>query len=66
MKLSRSQQEKLRQIMTRRNDNFSDLTVLAGVDKRTAFIGADLRGVDFGTSDLAGLTSPAPTLRMPT
>ncbi len=63
MKLTAAQQAMLQTIHERRHDTFSDLTRIAGLDKRQTFIRADLRGVDFGTSDLSGFNFAEADLR---
>jgi len=53
VKLTPEQRGVLGQIKSARGASFSELVEIAGLDKRTDFVGARLRGVDFGTSDLA-------------
>ena len=52
MKLTPEQRTVLGQIKSARGAAFSDLVRIAGLDKRTDFVGANLRAVDFGNSDL--------------
>ena len=54
MRLRTEQQEIVRRLLENQTASFSDLAEIAGLDKRTAFIGANLRNVDFGRSDLSG------------
>jgi formylglycine-generating enzyme len=53
MKLTQQQRGVLNQIKSARGVPFSELIKIAKLNKRTDFVGASLRGVDFGTSDLA-------------
>ena len=54
MKLSAKQRGVLRQLLAAENVSFSALVEIAGLDKRTDFVGNNLRGVDFGSADLNG------------
>ena len=63
MKLTAAQQAMLRTLHERRHETFSDLTRIAGLDKRYDFIRADLRKVDFGISDLSGFNFAEADLR---
>ena len=54
MKLTPDQRLTLGQLKAAQGTSFAQLVQIAGLDKRTDFVGANLRDVDFGTSDLAG------------
>ncbi len=56
MKLKPEQRRIVQEMLANQSLPFSELVGMSGVDKRTAFVGADLRGVDFMTSDLAGFS----------
>ena len=54
MKLTAKQRGVLRQLLAAENVSFSALVEIVGLDKRTDFVGNNLRGVDFGSADLNG------------
>jgi hypothetical protein len=54
MKLTAKQRGVLRQLLAAENVSFSALVEMAGLDKRTDFVGNNLRTVDFGSADLTG------------
>nr|WP_294519620.1 SUMF1/EgtB/PvdO family nonheme iron enzyme [uncultured Rhodopila sp.] len=53
MTLTPEQSHILAQLKAARDASFGELVRIAGLDKRSDFVGANLRGVDFGTTDLA-------------
>jgi sulfatase modifying factor 1 len=53
MKLTPEQRDVLAELKAARTASFGELVRIAGLDKRRDFVGANLRGVDFGTTDLA-------------
>jgi formylglycine-generating enzyme required for sulfatase activity len=50
--LTKEQEAVLQALIAARGASFADLMHMSGLDRRTDFVGANLRGVDFGTSDL--------------
>ena len=53
MTLSAEERRRLRRLLANRDIGFAALADMAGLDRRFDFIRADLRSVDFGTSDLS-------------
>ena len=53
MRLSVSQRATVRALLASESHSFVELTEAAGLERATDFIEADLRGIDFGTDDLA-------------
>jgi hypothetical protein len=50
-------------ILEHPNDNFVELVRISGLDPKVAFLGSDLRGLDFGTDDLSGFDFTGADLR---
>ena len=63
MKLTEAQRRVVRAILDHPDDDFGALMRLAGLDPAASFREADLRGVDFGTGDIADFDFSGADLR---